>query len=120
MITEQRIAYPSRCLAVQVFNETRDRALDTARKCEGVKVLEPFLYLEGAECPDNTAAFEGATYKSLAYIAHRVGMSAEERTQWYNIARRAALSQAHVGCIIARLNERDSMIDGLEKMLQHT
>jgi hypothetical protein len=116
MMMGQRIAYPNKFLMEYVFNATRDKALEIARRTEH-EVLEPLLYLEGAECPNSNAALEGATYKSLAYVAHRMGMSDEYRAQWYNVARRISLSQAHVGCIIVRLNERDEMIAELERQV---
>ena len=48
----------------------------------------------------------GASYRSLAAIGHRVGMSKAERVQWYAIAESIPLSQRHAGHILSRLQER--------------
>ena len=48
----------------------------------------------------------GATFKQLALIAHRAGMSKRERSGWYEIAARIPLSQRHAGHLIERLGER--------------
>ena len=45
----------------------------------------------------------GATYKQLAAIGHRVGMSSAERAQWYDVCRSIPLSQRHAGHILSRL-----------------
>lgn len=90
-----------------------------ASKHRGGKPFEPLEYLAGATYPGHTASVrEGPTYKSLAYLAHRFSMNEDERKRWYNIASRLYLSQAHVSAIIARLDERDKMFEGLESMLQ--
>lgn len=49
---------------------------------------------------------QGATYKQLAAIGHRAGMSKPERTRWYRIAESVPLSQRHAGHILSRLQER--------------
>ncbi len=46
---------------------------------------------------------EGATYRSLARAAHSVGLSKEERVNWYRLAEKIPLSQRHVGHIIKRV-----------------
>ena len=48
---------------------------------------------------------QGATYKSLAAIGHRAGMSKEQRVRWYRICESIPLSQRHAGHIITRLQE---------------
>ena len=45
----------------------------------------------------------GATYKQLAAIGHRLGMSSQERYRWYKVAESIPLSQRHAGHIISRL-----------------
>jgi len=45
----------------------------------------------------------GATYKSLAFAAHRSGMSTTERVRWYRIAESIPLSQRHIGHILSRM-----------------
>jgi hypothetical protein len=55
--------------------------------------------------PLTTGAWEqrGASYKSLAAIAYRVGMTKAERIQWYRIAEAIPLSQRHAGHILREL-----------------
>lgn len=48
----------------------------------------------------------GATWKQAAYIAHLVGMSAEQRRAWYGICEEMPLSQRHAGHLIAELQAR--------------
>src|SRR5215204_1345975 len=49
---------------------------------------------------------QGASYKSLAAIGHRTGMSKAERVQWYRIAEGIPLSQRHAGHILSRLKRQ--------------
>jgi hypothetical protein len=49
------------------------------------------------------AQHHGASYKQLAYIGHRVGMTKAERAQWYSIAETVPLSQRHAGHILSKL-----------------
>ena len=46
---------------------------------------------------------QGATYKTLAAIAHRVYMSKPERVRWYRIAENIPLSQRHAGHIMVNM-----------------
>ncbi len=48
----------------------------------------------------------GATYRQLAAIVHRVGMSGSERARWYEVARSVPLSQRHAGHILGRLKAK--------------
>lgn len=90
---------------------------DEGCRHRGGKQYEPLEYLAEAAYPgDNAAVREGASYKSLAYIAHRMGMSEYERKRWYTIAERLPLSQAHAAIIIARLNERDKLYADLDAL----
>ncbi len=50
---------------------------------------------------------KGATYKQLAAIGHAVGMSKQERTQWYRIAEQIPLSVRHAGHILGKLRGGD-------------
>jgi len=45
----------------------------------------------------------GASYKSLAAIGHQVGMTKEERCQWYRLCESIPLSQRHAGHILSYL-----------------
>jgi hypothetical protein len=116
-----RIEYPRDEVWEAVFYKTIELALDRPHLMllpERRNVLEPLEYLEGAEYPgDCVAVREGATYKSLAYIAHRFGFNDEDRQLWYRIAKRLHLSQAHIGCIVARLNDRDELFAELDQLV---
>ncbi len=83
-----------------------DRAVTMAEA-----VAEPYAYLlrQVADCypvsegPMRAMQTQGATYKSLAAIGHRVGMAKAERVQWYDICRAIPLSQRHAGHILSKL-----------------
>jgi hypothetical protein len=46
----------------------------------------------------------GATYKQLAAIGHRVGMTKEERVKWYRIGESVPLSSWHANHILKKLS----------------
>jgi hypothetical protein len=46
---------------------------------------------------------EGATYKTLAAIGHRVGMDAAQRGRWYEVCEAIPLSQRHAGHIMSKI-----------------
>ncbi len=48
----------------------------------------------------------GATYRQLAAIAHKAGMSKGQRYRWYELARSVPLSEKHASHIIGRLGRR--------------
>jgi hypothetical protein len=93
------------------FDALTQRALDLAGT-----VPEPFnsvlwtlvgCYTVGEHAgPLYRQQWTGATYRSLAAIGHRVGMSKAERVQWYRICESIPLSQRHAGRILSRLQER--------------
>jgi hypothetical protein len=121
-MNEKSVAYPpndpNHPLWGSLYECVTASALRARRRYPHDPALEPVEYLANAPYPDNTSATrKGASYRSLAYVAHRLGMSDEERKRWYVAARELPLSQAHFGTIIARLNERDAAISGLEEML---
>jgi hypothetical protein len=86
-----------------------DRAVTMA-----AAVAEPYGYLlrQVADCyqakdgPMYDQQRRGATYRTLAAIGHTVGMSKEERIQWYRIAEAIPLSQRHAGHILSRIKRR--------------
>jgi hypothetical protein len=88
------------------FSLLTDRAVTMA-----AAVAEPYAYLlrQVADCypvsegPLRAMETRGATYKSLAAIGHRVGMTKAERAQWYSIAETVPLSQRHAGHILSKL-----------------
>jgi hypothetical protein len=74
----QRIEYPNQMIAKATFYQTTQYAVKVWQDNKGKKPVEPLELLAGAEYPENNSAFEGATYKSLAYIAHRMGRQPSE------------------------------------------
>ncbi len=91
------------------FGFLTDRALAMADA-----VAEPYGYLlrQVADC---SPVYEGslygqqrrgATYRQLASIAHKVGMTKAERVQWYDVCRSIPLSQRHSGHILGRIKRR--------------
>jgi hypothetical protein len=48
---------------------------------------------------------QGASYRSLAAIGHKVGMDKQARSYWYRIAEAIPLSQRHAGHILSRLQD---------------
>jgi hypothetical protein len=46
---------------------------------------------------------EGATYRTLAAIAYKAGLSTSQRIQWYRVCESIPLSQRHDGHIISRM-----------------
>jgi hypothetical protein len=49
------------------------------------------------------AQHQGATYKTLAAIGHRVGMDAAQRGRWYEVCEAIPLSQRHAGHIMSKI-----------------
>ena len=85
-----------------------DRAVTMA-----AAVAEPYGYLlrQVVDCypaaagPLHHQQLRGASYRSLAAIGHRVGMTKDERIQWYSIAEAIPLSQRHAGHIFSKLEK---------------
>jgi hypothetical protein len=85
-----------------------DRAVTMA-----AAVAEPYGYLlrQVVDCyPVSGGALHdqqrrGASYKSLAAIGYRVGMTKDERVQWYSISEAVPLSQRHAGHILGKLQK---------------
>jgi hypothetical protein len=94
---------------VASFDDLTLRALDVAEA-----VGEPFCSLlrllrecrQYDEIALSRQQRQGATYKTLAAIGHRVGMSKAQRVRWYRIAERVPLSQRHAGHMLSRLKKQ--------------
>ena len=91
------------------FEVLTDRAVAMAEA-----VAEPYGHLlrQVAGCypaedgPLYRQQCQGASYRVLAAIGHQVGMTKDERVQWYRIAEAVPLSQRHAGHILSRLKRR--------------
>lgn len=126
---EGRIPWPPGGDVIELFTSTVERALwveaypQQARE-ESVPVPPPGLLSLLADCkpqiPPTHDMRVGATYKMLAYIAHRAGMTSQERQGWYETAQEIGLTQRHAGHIIARLDDIDQTITEAEAFLEDT
>lgn len=70
------------------------------------------LFLLLGDCVERGGDFarhenQGATYRTLGYIAGVVGMNAEERRCWFETCKVLGLTQRHAGHIITRLQDRE-------------
>ena len=89
-------------------NELTRRAIALGREAG-----EPYASLLEllADCYSDLEFYEqecvGATYKQLAALAHRSGMTRKQRVKWYRIAESVPLSQRHAGHVFARMTKED-------------
>jgi len=117
-MSTERIPFPHPYYS-HVWEDLFNEIAEEASRHRGGIHLAPLEYLAGAVYPGPTASvMQGPTYKSLAYVGHRFGMDADARQRWYNVAAKLSLSQAHIGYIIAALDQNEKMIAGLEEMLR--
>jgi hypothetical protein len=58
---------------------------------------------EAHDGPLHRMQHEGATYRTLAAIAHAAGMSKDQRVGWYRLCESIPLSQRHAGHIMGRI-----------------
>lgn len=106
--SNERIPYLVEGDPAENFERATQRALEMAKELSEIHAsvlvrlsdLKPNRY-GGQES-------EGATYKQLGFIAHRVGMDAEQRSEWYRIAREVPLSTRHASHIAGRLTDDES------------
>jgi hypothetical protein len=90
------------------FVAGKDRALDIAEEVEEPYKSLLYLLLDCTQAGIGDDVLyrqqrQGATYKSLAAIGHKVAMTKPERVQWYRIAESVPLSQRHAGHILSKL-----------------
>ncbi len=103
----------------RLFDEATDRALGASRTYDEEKIADLLGMLSGATYPDDPQSSEGATYKSLAHVAHLYGLTKEQRSEWYDVAKSIPLSQAHVSYIIRNVQERNSMFSEVDRMVSN-
>jgi hypothetical protein len=63
---------------------------------------------EAHEGPLERQQRRGASYRSLAAVAHLVEMGKDDRVRWYKLAERVPLSQRHCGHLLAKLKRAES------------
>jgi hypothetical protein len=98
------------------FPEAADFTMLTAKALVAADFDTPPLYrdllrllkdCEGVDCePLLDQQRRGATYKQLAAIGHKVGMSKTQRVEWYRIAESVPLSCRHAEHILSKLKRR--------------
>ncbi len=95
-------------VAPDEFDRVTARALRLAREVPEpfARLLRLLVGLHAEKHGRNWYAQQyGASYKQLALIAHKAGLSKAERVEWYRIAESVPLGQRHASHIIARLEE---------------
>ena len=68
----------------RLFDEATDRALGASRTYDEEKIADLLGMLEGVTYPDDIQSSEGASFKSLAHVAHLYGLTNEQRSEWYD------------------------------------
>ena|SRR5918998_2275048 len=90
------------------FNAITARALAATHSC--YPKYRPMLrMLEDIKPIGHSNEKHGPTYRQAAYVAHRFGLTHEERRAWYQAIAGLGLTGRHVGHIIGNLNESESM-----------
>jgi hypothetical protein len=100
------------------FDRSTEKALELSRHYHDEDIRDLLMMIEGAVYPDNPQSWEGASFKSLAYVAHQYGLSSEQRQVWYEVAKSVPLSQAHVSYITRNVQGRNDLISGVESMIE--
>ena len=104
-----RLLYDSSLGYVDEFVTLTLRALSV-----GQHVEEPYRWVLGhlidCDATDHGRKAErqcrGASYKQLAAIGHKFGMSRAERCRWYEVARSIPLSDQHAHHILSKLQRQ--------------
>ncbi len=81
------------------------------------RVCDLLTLLTGADYQGDKQCRDGASYKSLAYVAHLYGLSDGERRLWYQAGESVPLSQGHVSYLINNVLGRNRLIEEAETLL---
>lgn len=100
------------------YNESTKRALEVSRNHTNEKISDLLGILEFAVFTGDGQTIEGATYKSLAFLAHQYGLDNDKRRELYEIAKNIPLSQSHVSFMTKVTMERNQLHSDLEKMMK--
>lgn len=107
----------------EMFYLTTERALHLAKNlkedeamlelCLGDlgKICGLLALLTGAEYQGDKQSREGASYKSLAYVAHLYGLTDDERRLWYQAGKNIPLSQGHLSYLINNVRDRNRLLE---------
>lgn len=106
--SNQRIPYPTEGDPEANFEEATRRALQLAEKLSEVHASPLKRLSDLGVRRYGSQESQGATYRQLGFIAHRVGMDSEQRSEWYRVAREVPLSGRHASHIAARLTDDEA------------
>lgn len=133
MSSNEKVAYPDPVdvegFYKEMFRVTSERALSLSgnlkddeymREHHGgdiAKVCDLLALMAGAKYQGDKQSREGASFKSLAYVAHLYGLSDEERRLWYQAGENIPLSQGHVSYLIKNVKDRNLMFSEVDEMV---
>lgn len=133
MSSNEKVAYPDpeelEAFHRGMFELSSQRALslsDNLREDEAMvelcgenleKICDLLALMAGAKYQGDKQSREGASFKSLAYVAHLYGLSDEERRLWYQAGENIPLSQGHVSYLIKNVKDRNSMFSEVDEMV---
>ena len=97
------------------FDQITARALEAANYC--YPAYRPMLrMIEDIQPLGYSNEKHGPTYRQAAYVAHRFGLTYEERCAWYQAIAGLGLTGRHVGHIIGNLDESEAMHEELAQL----
>lgn len=133
MSSSEKITYPAPEDLEEFYREkfhvSSERALNLSENLQGDeymrelhggnvdKVCGLLALIAGAEYPADKQSREGASYKSLGYVAHLYGLSDGERRLWYQASESVPLSQGHVSYLIYNVQGRNRLLKEAESLL---
>ena len=100
----------------RMFLRSIERAKEYAETCEengDEKIADLLRMASTANFCYERQDREGASYRSLAYLAHRWGLSHEERQRFYAVAEEVPLSQSVVTQVINTVEGFNSTIENM-------
>jgi len=133
MSSNEKIAYPDpedlEEFYRSMFRLSSERALNLSenlmedeamRELHGEdldKVCGLLSLMAGAVYQEDKQTREGASYKSLAYVAHLYGLNDDERQLWYQASESVPLSQGHLSYLINNVRDRNRLLQEAEILL---
>ena len=133
MSSNEKIAYPEpeelEDFYKKMFELSSERALNLSENlkgdeemlelCDGnlERICGLLALMAGAEYKGERQSKEGASYKSLAYVAHLYGLSDGERRLWYQAGESIPLSQGHLSYLINNVRGRNRLLEEAESLL---
>lgn len=98
-------------------NLREDEYMRELHEAEVDRVCDLLTLLTGAVYQGDKQSRDGASYKSLSYVAHLYGLSDGERRLWYQAGESIPLSQGHVSYLINNVQGRNRLLEGAESLL---